>query len=77
MPTGGGKFVFSIASTVKAWINLSSIATDSFNARSGRSAADNGIGRHFNSLNSYQVRSREEAILKGKVKLLYVALNAY
>ncbi len=76
MPTGGGKSLcFQLPALLKPGLTvvvspLISLMQDQVDA-----LHDNGIGATFlnSSLNSWQVRHREEAILNGKSKLLYVA----
>jgi ATP-dependent DNA helicase RecQ len=76
MPTGGGKSLcFQLPALLKPGLTvvvspLISLMQDQVDA-----LRDNGIGATFlnSSLNSWQVRHREEAILHNKVKLLYIA----
>ena len=76
MPTGGGKSLcFQLPALLKPGLTvvvspLIALMQDQVDA-----LRDNGIGATFlnSSLNSYQVRHREQAILNNKVKLLYVA----
>lgn len=76
MPTGGGKSLcFQLPALLKPGLTvvvspLISLMQDQVDA-----LHDNGIGATFlnSSLNAWQVRHREEAILNGKSKLLYVA----
>lgn len=76
MPTGGGKSLcFQLPALVKKGLTvvvspLIALMQDQVDA-----LRKNGIAATFlnSSLNSYQVRSREQAILEGKVRLLYVA----
>lgn len=76
MPTGGGKSLcFQLPALLKPGLTvvvspLIALMQDQVDA-----LRDNGIGATFlnSSLNSYQVRHREEAILNNRVKLLYVA----
>jgi len=67
MPTGGGQVpVFSIASIAE--VNSGGVTAD-MRMSSGRCKLTK-LGQHFNSsLNWDKVRSRESAILNGKVKL--------
>ncbi|PAX51272.1 DNA helicase RecQ [Brunnivagina elsteri] len=76
MPTGGGKSLcFQLPALVKKGITvvvspLIALMQDQVDA-----LRKNGIAATFlnSSLNSYKVRSREQAILEGKIRLLYVA----
>ena len=76
MPTGGGKSLcFQLPALLKPGLTvvvspLISLMQDQVDA-----LQDNGIGATFlnSSLNNWQVRHREEAILHNKVKLLYIA----
>jgi len=76
MPTGGGKSLcFQLPALLKSGLTvvvspLISLMQDQVDA-----LKNNGIGATFlnSSLNSHQVRSREEAIRNGHTKLLYVA----
>lgn len=76
MPTGGGKSLcFQLPALLKPGLTVVVSPLIALMQDQVEALRDNGIGATFlnSSLNSYQVRSREEAILKGKVKLLYVA----
>jgi ATP-dependent DNA helicase RecQ len=76
MPTGGGKSLcFQLPALLKPGLTvvvspLIALMQDQVDA-----LQDNGIGATFlnSSLSWEDVRSREAAILKGKIKLLYVA----
>jgi len=76
MPTGGGKSLcFQLPALLKPGLTvvvspLISLMQDQVDA-----LRDNGIGATFlnSSLSLAEVRSREQGILKGKIKLLYVA----
>ncbi|HEY9849920.1 MAG TPA: DNA helicase RecQ [Leptolyngbyaceae cyanobacterium] len=76
MPTGGGKSLcFQLPALLKPGLTvvvspLIALMQDQVDA-----LRDNGIGATFlnSSLNSWQVRNREQAILNKLVKLLYVA----
>jgi ATP-dependent DNA helicase RecQ len=76
MPTGGGKSLcFQLPALLKSGLMvvvspLIALMQDQVDA-----LQDNGIGATFlnSSLSLEDVRSRETAILKGKIKLLYVA----
>ncbi len=76
MPTGGGKSLcFQLPALLKPGLTVVVSPLIALMQDQVEALRDNGIGATFlnSSLNSHQVRSREEAILKGKVKLLYVA----
>lgn len=76
MPTGGGKSLcFQLPALLKKGLTVVVSPLIALMQDQVESLRDNGIGATFlnSSLNSYQVRSREQAILAGKVKLLYVA----
>jgi ATP-dependent DNA helicase RecQ len=76
MPTGGGKSLcFQLPALLKQGITIVVSPLIALMQDQVEALRDNGIAATFlnSSLNSYQVRSREEAILNGKVKLLYVA----
>ncbi|BAZ39278.1 ATP-dependent DNA helicase RecQ [Calothrix sp. NIES-4101] len=76
MPTGGGKSLcFQLPALMKKGLTvvvspLIALMQDQVDA-----LRKNGIAATFlnSSLNSYNVRSREQAILEGKIRLLYVA----
>ncbi|NET56305.1 MAG: DNA helicase RecQ [Symploca sp. SIO2E6] len=76
MPTGGGKSLcFQLPALLKPGLTvvvspLISLMQDQVDA-----LRDNGIGATFlnSSLSFSEVRSREQAILRGKIKLLYMA----
>jgi ATP-dependent DNA helicase RecQ len=76
MPTGGGKSLcFQLPALVKKGVTivvspLIALMQDQVDA-----LRKNGIAATFlnSSLNSYKVRSREQEILEGKIRLLYVA----
>jgi ATP-dependent DNA helicase RecQ len=76
MPTGGGKSLcFQLPALLKPGLTivvspLIALMQDQVDA-----LQDNGIGATFlnSSLSWEEVRSREVAILNGKIKLLYVA----
>src|SRR4028118_2408071 len=76
MPTGGGKSLcFQLPALLKPGLTivvspLIALMQDQVDA-----LQDNGIGATFlnSSLSSQETRSRETAILEGKIKLLYVA----
>ena len=76
MPTGGGKSLcFQLPALLKPGLTVVVSPLIALMQDQVEALRDNGIGATFlnSSLNSYQVRSREEAILNGKIKLLYVA----
>lgn len=76
MPTGGGKSLcFQLPALLKPGLTVVVSPLIALMQDQVQALQDNGIGATFinSSLNSYQVRSREQAILKGKVKLLYIA----
>lgn len=76
MPTGGGKSLcFQLPALLKKGLTVVVSPLIALMQDQVQALRDNGIGATFlnSTLNSYQVRSREEAILNGKVKLLYVA----
>jgi ATP-dependent DNA helicase RecQ len=76
MPTGGGKSLcFQLPALLKKGITIVVSPLIALMQDQVEALRDNGIAATFlnSSLNSYQTRSREEAILNGKVKLLYVA----
>jgi ATP-dependent DNA helicase RecQ len=76
MPTGGGKSLcFQLPALLKPGLTVVVSPLIALMQDQVEALRDNGIGATFlnSSLNSYQVRSREEAIREGKVKLLYVA----
>jgi ATP-dependent DNA helicase RecQ len=76
MPTGGGKSLcFQLPALLKPGLTVVVSPLIALMQDQVEALRDNGIGATFlnSSLNSHQVRSRESAILKGKVKLLYVA----
>ena len=76
MPTGGGKSLcFQLPALLKKGLTIVVSPLIALMQDQVEALRANKIGATFlnSSLNSYQVRSREEAILNGKVKLLYVA----
>jgi ATP-dependent DNA helicase RecQ len=76
MPTGGGKSLcFQLPALLKKGLTVVVSPLIALMQDQVEALRDNGIGATLinSSLNSYQVRSREQAILAGKVKLLYVA----
>lgn len=76
MPTGGGKSLcFQLPALLKKGLTVVVSPLIALMQDQVEALQANSIGATFlnSSLNSYKVRSREEAILNGKVKLLYVA----
>ena len=76
MPTGGGKSLcFQLPALLKKGISIVVSPLIALMQDQVEALRDNGIAATFlnSSLNPYQTRSREEAIINGKVKLLYVA----
>jgi ATP-dependent DNA helicase RecQ len=76
MPTGGGKSLcFQLPALLKPGLTVVVSPLIALMQDQVEALRDNGISATFlnSTLNSWQVRSHEQAILKGKVKLLYVA----
>ena len=76
MPTGGGKSLcFQLPALLKKGITIVVSPLIALMQDQVEALRDNGIAATFlnSSLNGHQTRSREEAIVNGKVKLLYVA----
>lgn len=76
MPTGGGKSLcFQLPALLKKGLTVVVSPLIALMQDQVEALRDNGIGATFinSSLSAYQVRSREQAILNGKVKLLYIA----
>ncbi|TAE53917.1 MAG: DNA helicase RecQ [Nostocales cyanobacterium] len=76
MPTGGGKSLcFQLPALLKPGLTVVVSPLIALMQDQVEALRNNNIAATFlnSSLNSHQVRSREEAIMTGKVKLLYVA----
>jgi len=76
MPTGGGKSLcFQLPALLKPGLTVVVSPLIALMQDQVEALVDNGIGATFlnSTLNSQEVRSRETAILEGKIKLLYVA----
>jgi ATP-dependent DNA helicase RecQ len=76
MPTGGGKSLcFQLPALLKKGVTVVVSPLIALMQDQVEALRDNGVAATFlnSSLNGYQTRSREEAIMNGKVKLLYVA----
>ncbi|MEH2080423.1 MAG: DNA helicase RecQ [Nostoc sp.] len=76
MPTGGGKSLcFQLPALLKNGLTVVVSPLIALMQDQVEALRNNNINATFlnSSLNAYQVRSREEAILNGKVKLIYVA----
>ncbi len=76
MPTGGGKSLcFQLPALLKQGLTVVVSPLIALMQDQVEALRDNGIGATFlnSSLSLPEVRSREEAIRKGKIKLLYVA----
>ncbi|WP_414579312.1 DNA helicase RecQ [Anabaena sp. CCY 9402-a] len=76
MPTGGGKSLcFQLPALMKSGLTVVVSPLIALMQDQVEALRNNNISATFlnSSLNAYQVRSREEAILNGKVRLLYVA----
>ncbi|MFH7023927.1 MAG: DNA helicase RecQ [Heteroscytonema crispum UTEX LB 1556] len=76
MPTGGGKSLcFQLPALLKKGLTVVVSPLIALMQDQVEALRNNNISATFlnSSLNSYKVRSREEAIINGKVKLLYVA----
>jgi ATP-dependent DNA helicase RecQ len=76
MPTGGGKSLcFQLPALLKSGVTLVVSPLISLMQDQVDALRDNGIGATFlnSTLNWEEVRSRQQAILNGQIKLLYVA----
>ncbi|BAT51388.1 ATP-dependent DNA helicase RecQ [Nostoc sp. NIES-3756] len=76
MPTGGGKSLcFQLPALMKQGLTIVVSPLIALMQDQVEALRNNNISATFlnSSLNAYQVRSREEAILNGRVRLLYVA----
>lgn len=76
MPTGGGKSLcFQLPALLKKGLTVVVSPLIALMQDQVEAMRSSGVAATFlnSSLNAYQVRLREEAILNGKVKLLYVA----
>ncbi|WP_016949927.1 DNA helicase RecQ [Anabaena sp. PCC 7108] len=76
MPTGGGKSLcFQLPALLKPGLTVVVSPLIALMQDQVEALRNNNISATFlnSSLNSYKVRSREEAIMNGKIKLLYVA----
>ncbi|MDF5707702.1 MAG: DNA helicase RecQ [Nostoc sp. S4] len=76
MPTGGGKSLcFQLPALIKKGLTVVVSPLIALMQDQVEALRNNNVSATFlnSSLNAYQVRSREEAILNGKVKLLYLA----
>jgi ATP-dependent DNA helicase RecQ len=76
MPTGGGKSLcFQLPALLKKGLTVVVSPLIALMQDQVEALRKNGVAATFlnSSLNAHQVRSREEAIINGKVKLLYVA----
>ncbi|MCX7592357.1 MAG: DNA helicase RecQ [Fischerella sp.] len=76
MPTGGGKSLcFQLPALMKQGLTVVVSPLIALMQDQVEALRKNGIAATFlnSSLNSYQTRSREQYIIQGKVKLLYVA----
>ncbi|MEG4211856.1 DNA helicase RecQ [Microcoleus sp. S13_B4] len=76
MPTGGGKSLcFQLPALLKPGLTVVVSPLIALMQDQVEALQDNGIGATFlnSTLSSQETRSRESAILEGKIKLLYVA----
>lgn len=76
MPTGGGKSLcFQLPALLKPGLSVVISPLIALMQDQVDTLLDNGIGATFlnSSLSSQEIRSREQAIVQGKIKLLYVA----
>lgn len=76
MPTGGGKSLcFQLPALLKPGLSVVVSPLIALMQDQVDTLLDNGIGATFlnSSLSSQEMRSREQALVQGKIKLLYVA----
>ncbi|BBA79903.1 ATP-requiring DNA helicase [cyanobacterium endosymbiont of Rhopalodia gibberula] len=76
MPTGGGKSLcFQLPALLKPGLSVVISPLIALMQDQVDTLLDNGIGATFlnSSLSSQEIRSREQAIVHGKIKLLYIA----
>ncbi|BAP18268.1 ATP-requiring DNA helicase [cyanobacterium endosymbiont of Epithemia turgida isolate EtSB Lake Yunoko] len=76
MPTGGGKSLcFQLPALLKPGLSVVVSPLIALMQDQVDTLLDNGIGATFlnSSLSSQEIRSREQALVQGKIKLLYVA----
>ncbi|WP_044260328.1 DNA helicase RecQ [Richelia intracellularis] len=76
MPTGGGKSIcFQLPALIKSGLTVVISPLIALMQDQVETLQKNGIAATFlnSSLNQYQIRTREQKIIDGKVKLLYIA----